>query len=479
MNAQQELTQKSLLWLASSIKGVLVVIDTAEKVVFANTAAYALYNVDPSESMIGWHIERVFSYTGFTRAQSALLRSLHEGIALSDVKVATEKGTYLLETSPLHSGDTIVGAVALGYDISDEEKAREELHEIAGRLTNANAQALQHREALDWFIECSPLAIVAVDKYHNISYINKAMLNLATAKAQDVLGKPYANLLQMLDLAHDNSTLLHVLQGHNIHNLRHTIKRRIFDVSGYSIIHPMTGESVGTIVMATDVTDKIHMESELARLDRLNLVGEMAASIAHEIRNPMTTVRGFLQILASKPELQTYRKFTDLMIEEIDRANGIITTYLSLSRTTVTMRPCDIGTIIKRFAPVLNADALMRGMQIRYDVETTSPVNVNEAEIKQLLANLVKNALESMAPGRIVTIKLCEYNSAIRLEVADQGCGIAAELLPKLGTPFLTTKDNGTGLGLAVCYRIAERHGARLSVETSPAGSVFIIDFLN
>ena len=121
----------------------------------------------------------------------------------------------------------------------------------------------------------------------------------------------------------------------------------------------------------------------------------------------------------------------------------------------------------------------MREMQIVYDVETTSPVNVNEAEIKQMLANLVKNALESMTPGRVVTIKLSEHNSSIRLVVADQGCGIAPEIMPKLGTPFLTTKDNGTGLGLAVCYRIAERHGAHLNVETSPAGSVFTIDFPN
>ena len=477
MNSQQELTQKSLWWLASSIKGVLVVINTAEKVVFANDAAYALYNVDASESMIGWHIERVFSYTGFTRAQSALLRSLHEGVALSDVRVATEKGTYILETSPLYSGDGVIGAVALGYDISDEEKARRELHEITGHLTNANAQALQHREALDWFIECSPLAIVTVDKHHNISSINKAMLNLAGVREQDILGRPYSTILQMLDLAQDNSILVHALQGHNIHNLRNLVKGRIFDASGYSITHPITGEIVGAIVMATDVTDKIRMETELARLDRLNLVGEMAASIAHEIRNPMTTVRGFLQILASKPELQTYRRFTDLMIEEIDRANGIITTYLSLSRTTVTMQPCDIGAIIQNFAPVLNAEALMREMQIVYEIETTSPVNVNEAEIKQMLANLVKNALESMTPGQTVKVRLCEYNSGVRLVIADQGCGIATEMLPRLGTPFLTTKDNGTGLGLAVCYRIAERHEAHLSVETSPAGSVFTIDF--
>ena len=226
-----------------------------------------------------------------------------------------------------------------------------------------------------------------------------------------------------------------------------------------------------------DVTEKVRINTELARLDRLNVVGEMAASIAHEIRNPMTTVRGFLQLLGAKTEFTQHQHIMNLMIEELDRANNIITTYLSLARTSVTTTPCDLGALVESFAPILNADILMRDRNIIYELTATTAIPVCEAEIKQLLANLVKNACEAMVSGGTVTVAVAEDESGICLSVSDEGSGVTKELLPRLGTPFLTTKDNGVGLGLAICYRIAERHNAAIKVESSLQGSTFSICF--
>jgi len=332
---------------------------------------------------------------------------------------------------------------------------------------------------LEWFIESSPLAIVAADKDGIISAINKAMLqNLGLEDPDEVIGKHYCAMLQLAGLEDDESSIFHALRGNSVQNARHTIKGRVLDVSAFTMTNPDNGDAVGAIIMLADITERIRLDAELTRLDRLNLVGEMAASIAHELRNPMTTVRGFLQLLSSKPELHGYKHFTDIMIEEIDRANGIITTYLSLARTSVTTRSCDLSTLVQSFSPILDAEALMHDIRIIYNLADAVPrVNLNEAEIKQLLANLVKNAIESMPPSRSVTISTLRTKAGVSLVVADQGPGIPSELLPKLGTPFVTTKENGTGLGLAVCYRIAERHGARINVDTSSAGSVFTIDF--
>lgn len=226
-----------------------------------------------------------------------------------------------------------------------------------------------------------------------------------------------------------------------------------------------------------DVTEKIRINTELARLDRLNVVGEMAASIAHEIRNPMTTVRGFLQLLGAKTEFAQHQHLMKLMIEELDRANNIITTYLSLARTSVSTSPCDLGALVESFAPILNADILMRDRNIKYQLALTTAVPVCEAEIKQLLTNLVKNACEAMISGGTVTVAVVEDLKNVCLSVSDEGSGITKELLPRLGTPFLTTKDNGVGLGLAICYRIAERHNATISVDSSLQGSKFSICF--
>jgi len=226
-----------------------------------------------------------------------------------------------------------------------------------------------------------------------------------------------------------------------------------------------------------DVTEKVRINAELARLDRLNVVGEMAASIAHEIRNPMTTVRGFLQLLGNKTELAPHHHIMKLMIDELDRANNIITTYLSLARTSVDTSPCNLGALVRGFAPILNADILMRDRNISYELSSTTTVDVCEAEIKQLLANLVKNACEAMESGGTVTVAVTETAQHICLSVKDEGEGVPEELLPRLGTPFLTTKDNGVGLGLAICYRIAERHRAVIRVDSSALGSKFNIFF--
>lgn len=478
MDLQREITQKSLWWLSSSIRGSLVVIDTNEIVVHANEAAHKMMGVDPCQDcIIGWHIEKVFSHTGFTRGQSPLLRSLHEGLPFSNVRVETSRGTFVLDTAPVFSEERVIGAAALGYDISNEERIRRDLHEITMRLTSTNAQMLQHRDALEWFIEYSPMAIISVDKEGLVTSANNTMLRIMGAQREAVIGKHYKETLKFMGLSPDLSLLHHALRGNVMHNVRQNIRDRIYDTSAYSITNPTTGEIMGAIVMATDATDKIRIDSELARLDRLNLVGEMAASIAHEIRNPMTTVRGFLQLLANKPELEAYRKFTDLMIDEIDRANAIISMYLSLARTTTSTQPCDLSALIRSFSPVLNADALMKEMRITYDLRSSSHINANGAEIKQMLANLVKNALEAMASGRTVTIGTEDSGDMVILRVTDQGSGIPNELIPRLGTPFLTTKENGTGLGLSVCYRIAERHGATISVDTNSFGSCFTVAF--
>lgn len=478
MDEERELIQKSLWWLSSSIRGSLVVIDTNEVVVHANEAAHTMMGVDPEKDyIVGWHIEKVFCYTGFTRLESPLLRSLHEGLPFSNVRVETKRGAFVLDTAPMFSGGRLIGAAALGYDISNEEQIRQDLHEITNRFTRANAQMLQHRDTLQWFIEYSPMAIISVDRAGLVTSVNNTMLRMMCAPRESVVGRHYTEALTFLKLPIELSLLHHALNGNVMHNVRQHIKDRIYDASAYSITHPTTGEIMGAIVMATDSTDRIRIDAELARLDRLNLVGEMAASIAHEIRNPMTTVRGFLQLMSSKPDLKAYRRFTDLMIDEIDRANAIITTYLSLARTNIATKPCDLSALIRSFSPVLNAEALMKEMHISYDLKSISKIKANEAEIKQLLANLVKNALEAMASGRTVTIRTEEASGMVILRITDQGKGIPSELLPRLGTPFLTTKDNGTGLGLAVCYRIAERHGATISVESSSFGSAFTVAF--
>jgi len=231
------------------------------------------------------------------------------------------------------------------------------------------------------------------------------------------------------------------------------------------------------LFVLTDFTERLLLEREMSRLDRLNLIGEMAAGIAHEIRNPMTTVYGFLQVARSNRE-GLPQEIVDLMLEELSRANSIITEFLNLAKNKVSYKKIqNLNTIIEALFPLIQAEALRSRKQAVLDLHDCPDISIDEKEIRQLILNIVLNGLDSMSSGGQLTIKTYAEKQAVILEIKDQGIGISSEILEKLGTPFFTTKENGTGLGLAICYSVAERHQADIDIETGNEGSTFSIRF--
>ena len=238
------------------------------------------------------------------------------------------------------------------------------------------------------------------------------------------------------------------------------------------------GGSSAYHTVITDITERKRYEQELIRLDRLNLVGEMAAGIGHEVRNPLTTVRGFLQLYSKKEAFIAHKEHFDLMIDELDRANTIITEFLSLAKNkVVSFSNHNLNTILNNIAPLLQADAMVLDKNIHLALEEIPELPLDDKEIRQLIFNLVRNGLEAMSPGGHMTIRTYMKDKKVTLSIQDQGPGIKPDVLKMMGTPFFTTKDNGTGLGLAVCYGIVERHNAVININTSPKGTIFFVEF--
>lgn len=220
------------------------------------------------------------------------------------------------------------------------------------------------------------------------------------------------------------------------------------------------------------------IEKQIARLDRLNIIGEMAAGIAHEVRNPMTTVRGFLQMLAKKEQKSANLSFYQIMIEELDRANGIITEFLSLAKNkAVNLAYANLNQIISAIVPLIQADASISNKSIVLELGEIPDLLIDEKEIRQIILNMVRNGLEAMQEGGEVRIRTYCEEGLIVMAISDQGPGIKAEILENIGIPFQTTKENGTGLGLPVCYSIAARHNAKITVETGTEGTEFFVKF--
>lgn len=232
------------------------------------------------------------------------------------------------------------------------------------------------------------------------------------------------------------------------------------------------------ICMDIDLSEHERFEKELARLESLNLVGEMAASISHEIRNPLTTVRGFLQILAEKIKDENYQDYFQLMIQELDRATGIITEFLSLAKNRpIRLEKQDLNQIINALVPLIEANAIVANQTFHVQTEKLPPLEVDEKEIRQLILNLSRNAIEAMGNEGDLLIKSECIEDEVILSVHDTGPGIEPDILEKLGTPFVTSKASGTGLGLAVCYSIALRHNAVIEVKSETSGTTFMIRF--
>lgn len=221
-------------------------------------------------------------------------------------------------------------------------------------------------------------------------------------------------------------------------------------------------------------------EDEMAHLNRLNIAGQMAASIGHEIRNPMTTVRGYLQFLRKKQQFETYRDRFDIMIEELDRANEIISEYLSLANNRyVSRNPNRLERIAETLKPLLEANAVLEGKTVFFNLQETHEMNLDEREIRQMILNLARNGLEAVREGGVVEISTRMEDDKAILTVTDTGSGISQEAMDKIGSPFFTTKSNGTGLGLAVCYSIANKHSAKINAYNGSTGAVFEVIFFN
>ncbi len=227
-----------------------------------------------------------------------------------------------------------------------------------------------------------------------------------------------------------------------------------------------------------DITEIKLYQKEMANLERLRLIGKMSAGLAHEIRNPLTTVKGFLQLMTADQSLVGDKKYLNLMIEEINRATGILNEFLSLARDKpLETSSQDLNEIIKKIFPLIYADALMADKSIRLELAVIPKLLLDENEIRQLLYNLIRNALEAIDTHGEVLVRTYQRGAEVGLEIQDQGGGIPTEHLDKIGTPFFSTKEKGSGLGLAACYSIVRRHQAEMSFDTGPTGTTFSVKF--
>lgn len=355
------------------------------------------------------------------------------------------------------------------------EKLENLVKERTKELLSANEQLEKSQERFKKYFRASP-SLLSIRSLTDGRYIdvNKSWLKNSgyeydevINQTNDLLGISYEKiknkecLLKLKEIISNEKMTYFTKSGEKRKGLLST---EIIEISGEKCV----------LTVIVDITEQLYFEEELARLDRLNLVGEMAAGIAHEIRNPMTTIKGFLQM--AKNEISF--KYIDIMLEELDRANNIITEYLTLAKNKQSNQSLQgLNEIIQSIYPLFDAEAKLAAKEIQLQLSECPLLYLDEKEIRQLILNLVLNGLDAMSAGGNLTIKTYVENDEVVLFVQDEGRGIKEEVFEKIWNPFFTTKEKGTGLGLAICYSVASRHQAVIDVDTSDKGTTFYVRF--
>ncbi|WP_139488700.1 ATP-binding protein [Brevibacillus dissolubilis] len=232
------------------------------------------------------------------------------------------------------------------------------------------------------------------------------------------------------------------------------------------------------VYLLESTVERYRLRRHIQQSEKLQVLSHLAASVAHEVRNPLTVVRGFVQLL-SQTKLPDEKKeaFHDLILQELDRAQVIINDYLSFAKPQDEKQiPLDVKEQLRYVSNVVSSYALMQGVEIQEELEDGLYVTGDPDKFTQVFINLCKNAVEAMPDGGVLTIRAERVGQEVVMEVEDTGIGMPEEVRMRIGQPFNSTKERGTGLGLMVCNRIVQGMGGVMEVESVEGrGTRFVV----
>lgn len=320
------------------------------------------------------------------------------------------------------------------------------------------------------FIEDLPLATL-ITRDGICQYANPAALRLVEIPSlEEAIGIATSDIVHPSNHGELEARRRRYRQNQKIGTTRYRIHchtGQMKDVEGFSIPFIFRGERV-VLGVFEDVTLRKREEDRLMHSEKLAVAGQLAAGIAHEIRNPLTSINGFMKLIQSgKSDKQEYYAIIE---SELKRIEFIVNELLILARPNMTnSQNVDMRTIVEHVISLMNVQAALKNIQM--DMQPmTDPIWIygEMNQLKQVFINLFKNAMDAMQHGGTIVITAHIHHEHIHISVKDEGIGIPQDELKSIGQPFYTTKDTGTGLGLMICYNIIENHGGSITVQSEP-----------
>ncbi|MDA8234506.1 MAG: PAS domain S-box protein [Clostridia bacterium] len=439
-------------------KTAVVAVDRQGRIVFWNKASNEVLG-KKDEDVMGQKFDEAFKHLNIS--DRFIRWSLVTGEEFDFYKgpSVTKNGrTLLIETCPIKDDieNNVIGAVCVFRDITEE----------------ASVERIQLESK--FVLDSIPQGVLAVDKEHRITTINKAAQRILGLEGLPIIGKTYEEIATVLGIPHKYWYILRTLaKGTHYQKQEYSINvmgRTVVLSLDCSRLESQYGEVVGAVAVFEDITREREMEEVMRRSEKLAALGQLAAGMAHEIRNPLTTVKGFLQLMQGKTNDQTYDEYIKIIAAELKQVNHIITEFLLFSQPQAPkFKETSPFEILEEAFALISSQAAMQEIRLAEKIPATLPlIKVDREQVKQVLINLARNALEAMPNGGTLTINACYEEGNIIFQVTDTGRGIPTEELERIFDPFFTTREDlgGTGLGLTVAHRIVETHGGHIQVES-------------
>lgn len=366
----------------------------------------------------------------------------------------------------------ITGSFVLERYRNSEQKRKINLVEHARKLeARTEAMIQENSRKYEKMLKLSPEPAYLHDG-RTIQYANDAFLQLAGVPAlEDIRGASVDLFTDTSDEDSDAEQYEMTVKGESLKFQQYRFLKtdgEVIDVEACSIAVNNDPEQPLYQTVLRDLTTRKLVEEKLGRSDKMSALGQLAAGVAHEIKNPLTSLKGFVQLLRKKAP--DYPAYYDIMTAELDRINMIVNDFMLLAKPRqADFQLQQVPELLNHVYSLFETQAGLNKIKLHQAVERDiPPLLVDGNQLKQVFINLLKNAIEAMPEGGNIYLYIGCKEEGLSIRIEDEGVGIPPDKLPKLGEPFYTTKESGTGLGLNICYRIIEAHKGSMFISSRP-----------
>lgn len=408
---------------------------------------------------------------------------------LTDAVVIQQLGTEAYALVPLISRDRVTGVLFVDNYFNKKAVTEEDMtfltafsNQMAAAIESAKLfeqVSIAEAELENIFRSITDM-VYFTDMDYTIKSMNKAVADRLGLKEPEIIGR------KCYEVFHGMKEPWEACPHHKTVATKKPYIEEVEDprtgetfLTSTSPIFDMSGNFLGTVHIVRDVTELKRIRERLATAERMAALGEVAAKVAHEIRNPLVSVGGFAQRLESKLE-GNLREYATIISREVRRLEDILKDILGFVREVrLTTSDVDIGDLVRDVLSLVESEIAERGITLEADYSEVPQVRLDRDRVKEAFLNIVNNSIQAVGNHGRITVKTYRSNGDAIVEISDTGKGIAEKDLPFIFDPFYTTKTSGTGLGLAITRRIIEEHKGRIEVRSKPEeGTTIKVYFL-